>query len=223
MLVIAATHSIVSDFRLAIIGNYIQSHSGNLTTGVSYAMEYLVLLQTHYKWMMTGLIILLYPHISRITLRIFEDMITGRVDIHRLKRARWLIRTLLFLVILFTGLILWGIELRGLLVVGSSLFALLGVGLFAGWSLLSNVTAFLILFMQNHCRIGCWVRIVDGANFVEGKIIDMALLTVELETLDGHRVLYPNNLFIVRPVIIMSKAPEKTIKKTEKKQLPKRS
>ncbi|EHD2269041.1 mechanosensitive ion channel domain-containing protein [Vibrio cholerae] len=184
-------------------------------------MEYLALLQTHYKWLMTILIIVLYPHISRITLRLFESMITGRVDIHRLKRARWLIRTLLFLVMLFTTLILWGIELRGLLVVGSSLFALLGVGLFAGWSLLSNVTAFLILFAQNQCRIGSWVRIVDGANFIEGKIIDMALLNVELETLEGNRVLYPNNLFIVRPVIVLQKAPEKAVKKPERKQLPK--
>lgn len=79
-------------------------------------MEYLALLQTHYKWLMTILIVVLYPHISRITLRLFESMLTGRVDIHRLKRARWLIRTLLFLVMLFTTLILWGIELRGLLV-----------------------------------------------------------------------------------------------------------
>jgi len=167
-------------------------------------MDYLALLQTNYKWLITATIILFYPPISRLTLRLFESMITGRVDIHRLKRARWLIRTLLFLVMLFTTLILWGVELRGLLVVGSSLFALLGVGLFAGWSLLSNVTAFLILFVQNHCRIGSW-----------------GLLNVELETLDGNRVLYPNNLFIVRPVIVLKKAPEKAAKKPEKKQLPK--
>ncbi|CRZ96774.1 Small-conductance mechanosensitive channel [Vibrio cholerae] len=75
--------------------------------------------------------------------------------------------------------------------------------------------------MQNQCRIGCWVRIVDGANFIEGKIIDMALLNVELETLEGNRVLYPNNLFIVRPVIVLQKAPEKAVKKPERKQLPK--
>ncbi|EEY45423.1 small-conductance mechanosensitive channel [Vibrio mimicus VM223] len=62
---------------------------------------------------------------------------------------------------------------------------------------------------------------VDGANFIEGKIIDMALLNVELETLDGNRVLYPNNLFIVRPVIVLKKAPEKAAKKPERKQLPK--
>lgn len=39
-------------------------------------------------------------------------------------------------------LVFWGIELRGLLVLGSSLFAMLGVALFAAWSLLSNLTAF---------------------------------------------------------------------------------
>ncbi|CSB75337.1 Small-conductance mechanosensitive channel [Vibrio cholerae] len=49
----------------------------------------------------------------------------------------------------------------------------------------------------------------------------MALLNVELETLEGNRVLYPNNLFIVRPVIVLQKAPEKAVKKPERKQLPK--
>ncbi|RND29601.1 mechanosensitive ion channel protein, partial [Vibrio cholerae] len=42
---------------------------------VRYSMEYLALLQTHYKWLMTILIIVLYPHISRITLRLFESML----------------------------------------------------------------------------------------------------------------------------------------------------
>jgi len=86
--------------------------------------------------------------------------------------------------------------------------------------LLSNVTSFLVLFVQNHCRIGLWVRVVDGANFVEGKIVDMNLLNVVLENVDGNTVLYPNNLFIVRPVIVLNKTPEKAVKKIEKKQLP---
>ncbi len=186
-------------------------------------MDYLYLLPDYYQWIFTGLMLLLYPKLVFISLRLLDKAVRSQEDVHRIKRARWLIKALLLILCLLTIMMMWGVELRGLLVVGSSLFALLGVGLFASWSLLSNVTSFLALFVQNHCRIGLWVRVIDGSNFIEGKIIDMTLLNVVLETLEGHRILYPNNLFIVRPVVMLSKAPEKTTKKVEKKQLPKLS
>lgn len=62
------------------------------------------------------------------------------------------------------------------------------------------------MFIQNDCRVGYWVRVIDGANFVEGKVVEMGLLNVILETSDGHRVLYPNNLFVVRPVMILNRS-----------------
>ncbi len=86
---------------------------------------------------------------------------------------------------------------------------MLGVALFAGWSLLSNLTSFLLMFAQNDCRVGYWVKVIDGANFVEGRIIEMGLMNVVLEHVDGHRVLYPNNLFVTRPVMVLNKPPQK--------------
>lgn len=55
---------------------------------------------------------------------------------------------------------------------------------------------------------------------IEGKIVDMNLLNVVLENIDGNKILYPNNLFIIRPVIVLNTAPEKAVKKKEKRQLP---
>lgn len=186
-------------------------------------MDYLYLLPDYYQWILTGLVLLLYPKLVFISLRLLDKAVRSQEDAHRIKRARWLVKALLLLLCLLAIMMMWGVELRGLLVVGSSLFALLGVGLFASWSLLSNVTSFLVLFVQNHCRIGLWIRVIDGSNFIEGKIIDMTLLNVVLETTEGHRILYPNNLFIIRPVVMLNKAPTNTAKKVEKKQLPKLS
>ncbi|CAH8189433.1 mechanosensitive ion channel domain-containing protein [Vibrio aestuarianus] len=183
-------------------------------------MDYLNLFQLHYQWFITAIVLICYPTLAKYCLRFFENMVIGKADIHRLKRARWLVKSMLFTLLIIAILMMWGVELRGLLVVGSSLFALLGVGLFAAWSLLSNVTSFLVLFVQNNCRIGLWVRVVDGANMIEGKIVDMNLLNVVLENIDGNKILYPNNLFIIRPVIVLNTAPEKAVKKKEKRQLP---
>ncbi|GAP74032.1 mechanosensitive ion channel family protein [Pseudoalteromonas sp. MM17-2] len=168
------------------------------------------LLTQHYKWLVTLVVLLLFPLLVRLQLKIFNKTIRGRVDPHRKQRAQLLLKVLLAFVLLCILLVFWGIELRGLLVVGSSLFAMLGVAMFAGWSLLSNLTSFLLMFVQNDCRVGNWVKVIDGANFIEGRIIEMGLMNVVLEHLEGHRVLYPNNLFVTRPVMVLNKPPQKT-------------
>lgn len=184
-------------------------------------MQFLSLLQDNYQWVLSLLILLFYPKLVFISLRLLDKTVGSREDSDRLQRVRWLLKTSLFIMIILGVMMIWGIELRGLLVIGSSLFALIGVALFASWSLLSNITSFLVLFVQNHFRIGSWVKVMDGSNFVEGKLVDMTLFNVVLETLEGNKVLYPNNLFIVRPVVVLTKAPEKSVKKMVKKQLPK--
>ncbi|MCE2596193.1 mechanosensitive ion channel family protein [Motilimonas cestriensis] len=181
-------------------------------------MEVIYLVAEQYKLLITILVIAGFPKIVTIQNRILENMVRGRTDPHRRYRAGLLLKIISAFVLLCLLLIIWGIELRGLLVVGSSLFAMLGVALFAGWSLLSNLTSFLLLFIQNDCRVGHWVRVVDGANFVEGRIIEMGLMNVVMENIDGNKVIYPNNLFIVRPVMVLTKPPEKA-KKVHTKRL----
>jgi small-conductance mechanosensitive channel len=170
----------------------------------------LELLGTQYKLIVTLIALLLFPVLLKLTKKLFEKAIKGKVDLHRKHRAELLLKIILAFVMLCLVLVFWGIELRGLLVLGSSLFAMLGVALFAAWSLLSNLTAFLLMFIQNDCRVGHWVRIVDGANHVEGRIVEMGLMNVVLEHIDGHRVIYPNNLFVTRPVLVLNNVPKPT-------------
>ncbi|WP_462159244.1 mechanosensitive ion channel domain-containing protein [Pseudoalteromonas sp. GB56] len=172
-------------------------------------MSLLDLVTQNYKWVVTLTVILLFPLLVRLQIKIFNKTVRGRVDPHRKQRAQFLLKVLLAFVLLCLLLVFWGIELRGLLVIGSSLFAMLGVALFAGWSLLSNLTSFLLMFVQNDCRVGYWVKVIDGANFVEGRIVEMGFMNVVLEHVDGHKVLYPNNLFVTRPVMVLNKPPMK--------------
>ena len=136
-------------------------------------MELISLLElvgTQYKLIVTVIALLSFPLLLKLTKKLLEKAIRGKIDLHRKYRAELLLKIILAFVMLCLVLVFWGIELRGLLVLGSSLFAMLGVALFAAWSLLSNLTAFLLMFIQNDCRVGYWVRIVDGANAIEGRI-----------------------------------------------------
>ncbi len=173
-------------------------------------MALLDILLDQYKLVVTLGVMLLFPLLVSVQKKLLSRALPANTDQHRRYRAELLLKIILAFVVLCLLLVFWGIELRGLLVLGSSLFAMLGVALFAGWSLLSNLTSFLLMLVQNDCRVGYWVRVIDGANFVEGKIIEMGLINVVLENLDGQRVLYPNNLFITRPVVISRSAPKKS-------------
>ncbi|MBE0365266.1 hypothetical protein PULV_a2032 [Pseudoalteromonas ulvae UL12] len=171
-----------------------------------------------YKLIVTMFALLLFPFLVKLQKKLLINMVKGRIDPHRQYRAELLLTIILAIVMVCLVLVFLGIELRGLLVLGSSLFAMLGVALFAAWSLLSNLTSFLLMFIQNDCRVGYWVRVIDGANFVEGKVVEMGLMNVILEHAEGHRILYPNNLFVVRPVMILNRTP-KVVKKPYLNQL----
>ena len=98
--------------------------------------------------------------------------------------------------------VVWGIELRSFIVVAGTALTLLGVALFAAWSLLSNVTAYFILLFHPSFRRGQFVRILDADNFAEGYIADISPFSVRLITESRETILYPNNMILGRPTLI---------------------
>lgn len=113
----------------------------------------------------------------------------------------------LFVLLLFAIILIWGIDFRGLLIVASSVFAIVGVSLFASWSVLSSITSSVIIFFQFPYRIGDDIHLIDGENSITGTITDMTLFYVQIETTDGEEIAYPNNLAILKPIARRPKAP----------------
>ena len=104
------------------------------------------------------------------------------------------------LAVLLLGVV-WGLSGDGFMVFATSLVALLGVALFASWSMLSNATAAVILFFSAPYRIGDRIRFLDGDNTVTGCIRHMGLVFVVLEDQEGHHYTLPNNLLLQKTVI----------------------
>jgi small-conductance mechanosensitive channel len=106
------------------------------------------------------------------------------------------------LIILFLVLaLIWGISFSGIYLFAASFFAIAGIGFFASWSILSNITASIILFIHSPFKIGSEVRILDGENSIEGKVIDITLFSVIITTPNQNKMHYPNNLAIQKPII----------------------
>ena len=102
-------------------------------------------------------------------------------------------------------LLIWGVNFREVGLILSSVFAVIGVALFASWSILSNITAGVILFFSFPFKIGDHIRILDkeleGVN--EFWIEDIRAYHVHLRNTDGELVTYPNNLFLQKAVTIL--------------------
>jgi len=126
-------------------------------------------------------------------------------------RTRLVIRyvTFAFSVVLLISLILiWGVNIRELGLIISSIFAVLGVALFANWSILSNVTAGIILFFYFPYKIGDRIRLQDKEFPDEAIIVDIQSFTIHLLKDDGELLTYPNNLLLQKGVVLVQKQAE---------------
>jgi small-conductance mechanosensitive channel len=104
----------------------------------------------------------------------------------------------------------------------SSIFAVVGVGLFAQWSILSNITASMIIFFGFPYRVGDRIKIADKDDDMCGIIEEISMFHVILRRDDGDMITYPNSLILQKPVIKLKKpciesVSQTTLEKTDTK------
>ena len=124
-------------------------------------------------------------------------------DSQRIYANKFFNFTLSIILFILLGII-WDISVKGLSVYFASVFAVVGVALFAQWSIISNITASIILFFNSPFKIGSRIRIMDKDDSVEGKVHDITLFNIHIETDEGKIISYPNNLALQRPIVLMS-------------------
>ncbi len=114
------------------------------------------------------------------------------------------VNNLLFYVL--SGVLLaaiWGVESRQLIVFVSSILTILGIGFFAQWSILSNLTAGLILFFNHPVRIGDKIRILDKDFDYKGEITDITGFFLHMKTDNGEILIWPNSKILEKGIEIL--------------------
>lgn len=114
-----------------------------------------------------------------------------------------IISILINLSLIISLIIIWGVDPHNLLVALSSIFAVIGVAMFAQWSLLSNVTAGILIFFSSPFRVGDHIRVLDKDMGFEAKVDDILTFHTHLITKSGERISYPNSLFFQKGVSII--------------------
>ncbi|WP_407334181.1 mechanosensitive ion channel domain-containing protein [Enterovibrio sp. 27052020O] len=159
------------------------------------------------------LLIIVYLTIRRLGRKWLEKLAKNkRVD---LKRTKFVIKSFnaasfLLFIALFT--ILLGLGFGDISLFFSSIFAVLGVALFAQWSILSNLTASVLIFFVFPYRIGDRIKVSDKDDDVSGVLIDITMFHVILRHASGNIITYPNNLILQKGVTKIIAEPKEEIK-----------
>lgn len=119
-------------------------------------------------------------------------------------RVVYTIKYMRFVTFIFCLMLLslvWDVSFKGLSVYFISFFTVAGIALFASWSILSNITAAVILFFYFPYRIGERIKIMDGDNSVEGVVFDINMFSIIIKNDEGQKITYPNNLALQKGII----------------------
>jgi small-conductance mechanosensitive channel len=105
---------------------------------------------------------------------------------------------------------IWGVKQSQLAVFISSAMAVLGIAFVAQWSLLSNITAGLILFFNHPLKIGDHIKIIEKDFVIEGIISDITFFFVHIKTENREKISIANNIFLQKNISIVLHKDENT-------------
>lgn len=101
---------------------------------------------------------------------------------------------------------IWGVDQKQLLVYISSFLTILGIAFFAQWSILSNITAGLILYINYPVKIGDTITILEKDNNITGEIRDIGAFFITLKTPEKELITVPNAIVLQKNIRFKSAA-----------------
>jgi small-conductance mechanosensitive channel len=108
----------------------------------------------------------------------------------------------IILLLLFSTfvLIVWGVDQSELAMFIGSVLTVIGIALFAQWSILSNITSGIILFFNHSVNLDDTIIIMDKDYAIEGRVSDIGLFFVILKTTEGEEITIPSNVFMQKTI-----------------------
>jgi|TARA_B100001059_G_C17820295_1_gene577834 small-conductance mechanosensitive channel len=136
--------------------------------------------------------------IKRVVRKIGQEK---RIALRRVQYVQFILTIFWTIITLAILGVITGFSYKDVGLIFTSIFAVLGVALFAQWSILSNVTASVIVFFFFPYHVGDHVKIIDGDDTIEGVILEITLFHVILKFEETH-ITYPNSLVFQKAVVI---------------------
>ena len=121
------------------------------------------------------------------------------------QKARIIVTNKIITILIYTTVIviiafIWGVDEKQLLVYISSFLTILGIAFFAQWSILSNITAGVILFINYPVKIGDTITILEKDNEITGEIRDIGAFFITLKTPEKELITVPNAIILQKNI-----------------------
>ena len=120
----------------------------------------------------------------------------------RILQVKQVVFILFNILFLFSLAIIWGVQPDNILLGLSSIFAVIGVAFFAQWSILSNITAGIIMFFNAPFRVGDRIQIIDKDIPIVATIENIHTFYTHIRTENDELIVIPNNLFLQKIVSV---------------------
>jgi small-conductance mechanosensitive channel len=127
---------------------------------------------------------------------IHAELIRSALKRREAQEVQRLATLLLALVLAIVVSAVWGVDQGQILIFATSVVTVLGLALFAEMSILSNITACLVLFFQHPVKIGDRIRVFDQDHWVEGELLDITYFFVFVRTERDGIISIPNALLL---------------------------
>jgi small-conductance mechanosensitive channel len=152
----------------------------------------------------TGVLLLLVFLLRIITSRLVRRFarITHKIE-HRTNLVIKYLHLLANILAIIALIVIWGVQPKDIIIAISSVATVIGVAMFAQWSILSNITSGILLFFSFPFKIGDVIRIHDKDFPIIAEIEDIRAFHVSLKTKEGEIIIYPNNLLFQKGISIM--------------------
>lgn len=167
-------------------------------------MDELTALKAYLPQVITTLIIIILLPLSKIVTRklVRKYGSVTQISEPRIQQMRQVISILLNITFFLILAIVWGVRPQNILLGLSSIVALLGVALFAQWSILSNVTAGIVMFFSAPYRVGDSIHIIDKDAPITAVIENIGTFYTHIRTEENELIVLPNNLFLQKIVSV---------------------
>ena len=130
-----------------------------------------------------------------------------KLEPHRKKIVLNMFYFVYYVIFITSITLILGIDLKALSGFLASVLAILGVAFFAQWSLLSNITASIIIFFYHPLKIGDKVRILDKEFDFSGVVKNITGFYVLIETESKQQITIPNSLVLQKGIEYLTDEP----------------
>lgn len=145
--------------------------------------------------------VLYYVNHSLIS-KVFRSV--ARMDTGQRKVYRKVVNLFMSIVLVVVLSAIWGVDQNEIALFVSSVLTVMGIAFFAQWSILSNITASLILFFNHPIKIGDTIKVLDKEYPFEGEIIDLTYFFVYVKISNTEILTIPNSILLQKAIVVLN-------------------